>query len=284
VHVAALPEAELDLQRQLSAVFAAPVVEPAPQVGVAADDAVVAVAASPDGAELARLEADVNRRIAALRLRFDEAELQAQTSREEQRRVTRRLTLIIALLVSVLAGGAWWALALQRQVVATGVRLADLEQQSSRASQAASDELAATKAELQRVEASARGVSAATETMGAVLAAPDLTRYGLTAVDGSSASAQLLWSRSRGLVFSAARLGMLYPESTYQVWLLNDGPAVSAGVLTRDPSGRATLVTDTPPRVPGPVLGVSITIEPIAGSLVPSDRVVAINRIVRPTP
>ena len=120
--------------------------------------------------------------------------------------------------------------------------------------------------------------------MLAVLAAPDLVRYGLTSVDSAPVTAQLLWSRSRGLALSAARLPPLPPDSAYQVWLLTGVESVSAGLLVPDDAGRATIVTDSPPSVPRPVVGVSITVEPAGGSAAPSEHIVALNRIVRSTP
>jgi hypothetical protein len=47
-------------------------------------------------------------------------------------------------------------------------------------------------------------------------------------------------------VLSASRLPPALPGSAYQFWLLTPGPPISAGVLTPDPSGRATLATDVP--------------------------------------
>lgn len=240
--------------------------------------------ATSSPSELALLRADFGGRITALQLRLDEAEARALASLEEQRRVTGRLTLIIALLVVVLAGGTWWAMQLQRQLLATSTRVTQVEQQSAHALKDAADDLAAARAQIEAASSEARRVATESATIGAVLAAPDLVRYGLLASDGSSASAQLLWSRSRGLVFSAARLGALYPESTYQLWLLTVDGATSAGTLAPDDTGRATLVLADPPRLPRPVVGVSLTIEPASGAPQPSERIVASSRVARQAP
>jgi anti-sigma-K factor RskA len=45
---------------------------------------------------------------------------------------------------------------------------------------------------------------------------------------------------------------------------------VSAGVFEPDSTGRATLVVDPPPKVPGPVMGAAITIEPAGGGQTPT--------------
>ena len=112
---------------------------------------------------------------------------------------------------------------------------------SVRLAAAAAEQVSTARADAERISAAERSTSAAAQTMSAVLAAPDLIRYGLTGVDGP-ATAQLLWSRSRGLVLSAARLPALAAGSTYQVWLLTSDGAISAGVIAPDESGRATLV------------------------------------------
>jgi anti-sigma-K factor RskA len=103
------------------------------------------------------------------------------------------------------------------------------------------------------------------------LTAPDLIRFNLTSgatVDRSSA--QLLWSRTRGLVLSASRLPAAPPEATYQLWLKTSAESVSAGVFVPDETGRATLVADFPPKVMGPVVGAEVTVEPKGGRPAPS--------------
>ena len=72
-----------------------------------------------------------------------------------------------------------------------------------------------------------------------VRAAPDLVRYNLIGGDAAIASsAQLLWSRSRGFVFSGSRVPPLPAGSIYQVWLVTTGAPVSAGIFSPDSSGR----------------------------------------------
>jgi anti-sigma-K factor RskA len=71
-------------------------------------------------------------------------------------------------------------------------------------------------------------------------------------------------------VLSASRLPPTPEGSVYQVWLLCDGPAVSAGTGAADAQGRMTLSIDTLPTISRPVTGVSVTIEPAGGSPAPS--------------
>ena len=119
----------------------------------------------------------------------------------------------------------------------------------------------------------ARGVASRAQITGDVLAAPDLVRINLVGAEGAGrASAQLLISRSRGMVFSASRLLSAGAGNVYQIWLLTPTDPVSAGTFTPDDSGRATLATDHPPDVPRPIIGARVTLEPAPGREMPSDQ------------
>src|SRR5258708_1781406 len=74
------------------------------------------------------------------------------------------------------------------------------------------------------------------ESTTAVLAAPDLVRIDLAGQPAApNASARALWSRSRGLVFTASNLPAPPPGRAYQLWVLTAQPApISAGMLTLD--------------------------------------------------
>ena len=131
----------------------------------------------------------------------------------------------------------------------------------------------AARREADREIAEARQSAQRAETVGAILTAPDLVRFNLsggTAVE--RAYAQVLWSRTRGLVLSASRLPVPPPETTYQLWLLTNGEPVNAGVFVPDATGRGSLVSPTPPRVASPVTGAEVTIEPSGGRSTPSGR------------
>jgi hypothetical protein len=78
---------------------------------------------------------------------------------------------------------------------------------------------------------------------------------------------QVLWSRSRGFVFSASGLTPPAADTTYQVWLLIRGGAVSAGTFVPDASGRVTLTTNLD--VPRPVIGAIVTTERKGGAETP---------------
>jgi len=255
--------------------------EPAP------DDAPVEGGISEEylsSAEVAALRSEMSSRLADIHVLLREAEARVTDLSDGSHRVKRWLAVVVIVLFSVVAVGAWWVSTLQQQVDATRVRLATIEEASARTAALAAEQLTTMRRDADAAAAAARGATVRAEVMSAVLAAPDLARYGLAGVDGSPASAQLLWSRSRGFVLSAARLPSPPPASTYQVWLLTTGAPVSAGLLVPDAAGVASIIADAPPRITRRLQGVSITIEPAGGSAAPSERVVALNRVLPSTP
>ena len=149
-------------------------------------------------------------------------------------------------------------------------RVASAEQQVATTTRRANDEVRSARDDANRQIAEARQIAQRAETVSAILTAPDLIRFNLTSTLADGSSAQVLWSRSRGIVLSGSRLPGPGPEKTYQLWLVTNNQSVSAGVFAPDATGRATLVVDTPPRVPAPVVGAAVTIEPEGGRLTPS--------------
>jgi hypothetical protein len=128
---------------------------------------------------------------------------------------------------------------------------------------------AATQIEL------ARGAASRAQITSDVLAAPDLMRFNLVGTEvAARASAQLLLSRSQGMVFSGSRLQAPGAGHVYQIWLLTATDPVSAGTIEPDDSGRVTLATDRLPDVPRAIVGVRVTLEPAPGRQTPSDQIV----------
>jgi hypothetical protein len=183
-------------------------------------------------------------------------------------------TAVAALAVCLLgAGGLSWQL--QRRAEAAAARFADAERQRVLAAEAANQRIAESREQASREIAQAREAALQAQTVSDVLASPDLVRYNLTGGDPAQrSSGQFLWSRSRGLVFSASRLPAPAPGTIYQVWLVTSTEPVSAGLVTPDESGRATIASDDPPRVPRPVIGIKVTVEPTGGSEMPTGAVV----------
>jgi anti-sigma-K factor RskA len=104
------------------------------------------------------------------------------------------------------------------------------------------------------------------QAVARVLAAPDLARIDLTGQPvAPTASARALWSRSRGLVFTASNLPPLPAGRVYQLWVLSSQPApMSAGLLKPDEAGRVTAMIPTPQDMPQPV-AMAVTLEPDGG-------------------
>ncbi len=118
---------------------------------------------------------------------------------------------------------------------------------------------------------SARDAASKAQVTSDVLAASDLVRFNLVGSDPAVRTlAQLLWSRSRGMVFSASRMPQPPQGSIYQIWLLTAAAPISLGTVAPDASGRVTLATDSPPDAPRPIVGVRVTLEPAPGVPAPS--------------
>jgi hypothetical protein len=150
-------------------------------------------------------------------------------------------------------------------------RVASAERQVVATTRLANEEVRSAREDANRQIAEARQVAQRADTVGTILAAPDLIRFNLTSTLADGSSAQVLWSRTRGVVLSGSRLPGPGPDKTYQLWLVTGSQlSVSAGVFVPDTTGRATLVVDPAPKVPGPVVGAAITIEPTGGLPAPS--------------
>jgi anti-sigma-K factor RskA len=97
-----------------------------------------------------------------------------------------------------------------------------------------------------------------------ILAAADVKRVDLAGQDAApGASGRAFWSRSNGVMFTAAGLPALPKGKVYQLWVVTKTAPLSAGLLTPDGSGHVTAVADMPPGVE-PV-AVAVTIEPEGG-------------------
>ncbi len=203
----------------------------------------------------------------AMAERIETIERDLTYGREELQRAVARTShagwvswLAIVLIVGGLGAATIVISRIQRDAVAAAARGAEAEQQ-------AKVQVAAAREEAARAVADARATAIQAQTIANVLAAPDLTRFNLVGRDEATQfTAQVLWSRSRGFVFSGSRLPLPPPNSTYQIWLLSGADAVSAGVFTPDAEGRFSVATDTPPFVPPPIGGVIVTIEASGGA------------------
>ncbi len=142
------------------------------------------------------------------------------------------------------------------------VRVRDLEARLEQAIvQASAAELAV---------ADARRVSGELQSAMGVLAAPDLVRIDLMGQAAApQASARALWSRARGMVFTASNLPALPSGRVYQVWVVTAQAPISAGLLSPDAAGTGLTFFSTPADIPPPA-AVAVTIEPAGGVPAPT--------------
>ncbi len=198
----------------------------------------------------------------------DESE---QSSPADEARWPRRRAWYLAGAVAVIAILVFGLVRIETRLNDAGARAAAAERQAEAVTQLANREAVAARQEANQQIAEARQSAQRAETIGAILTAPDLIRFNLTGgATLERSSAQLLWSRTRGLVLSATRLPANPPEAIYQLWLKTSAEPVSAGLFVPDATGRATLVSDVPPKVVGPVVGAEVTVEPSGGRSAPS--------------
>lgn len=206
-----------------------------------------------------------NGSLAALVDRLDSMEREAADETRRQRRLSRwALGGLTAALVAVSALGVRFQIVTSRRLDDATARVAAAERQAESVRTSASIEVATMRAAAERQIAEARQSAQTAQALGSILSAPDLVRYGLTgaAETAPRAVAQVLWSRTRGLVVSAASVPPPPAGQAYRVWLIGAGTAVPAGALVPDAAGRATLAADVPASAPRPVVGVIVTIEP----------------------
>ena len=187
---------------------------------------------------------------------------------------TGRPRLVVPLLLASLAGMIVFAVWMQRRVDS---RLDEAATRIAAAEQQRDASVAATREEASRQVAEAQQSAAQATMVGDVLAAPDRIRFWMSGVGASSrAYAQLLFSRSRGIVFSASRLPQAAPGQTYQLWLLTIAGPISVAPLTPDSAGRVTLAMEIPRTLQSRLMGPLVTLEPDGGSTQPSGQKVLI--------
>ena len=118
--------------------------------------------------------------------------------------------------------------------------------------------------------ADSRRVATELQSAMGVLAAPDLARIDLAGQPAApAASARALWSRARGMVFTASNLPPLPAGRVYQVWVVAGPAPISAGLLTPDAGGGGMAFYSTPADIPAPQ-AIAVTIEPAGGLPAPT--------------
>jgi anti-sigma-K factor RskA len=153
-----------------------------------------------------------------------------------------------AALVAAVCGTQWWA---------TSARLTEAEA-----------ELASVRSRLADAEsrrAAAERTSADTAGRLAIALAPDAIAVPLTGQAAApAASGRVVWSASRGVVFSAASLPALPDGRVYQLWAVTAPAPVGLALLEPAPSGSVDVVAPAPAGVTPAAF--AVTIEPTGGS------------------
>jgi anti-sigma-K factor RskA len=163
------------------------------------------------------------------------------------------LPLAAAIAIAVGAGAYAWQL--QQRVRALEARLDTAERRASVA---------------EREVADARRTAGEAQAAMSVLAAPDLVKVELAGQPPApTARARALWSRNRGMVFTATNLPQAPAGRVYQVWVVTAGGPVSAGLMNPDASGRAEVFFNTPSDI-APPTAIAVTLETAGGVPAPS--------------
>ena len=177
--------------------------------------------------------------------------------------------LAIAILV-VAAAGLYLYSYVQTGFRDAAARAQAAERGVAQARTEAGREMSAVRQQANARVASAEEAARSAQTLGSILAASDLRRFDLVEGAAGRRAAQVLWSRSEGVAFSGPRLAAPPPGQTYQLWLLTPATATSAGLLQVGPNGRTAVTFAPPPALPRPIVGASLTIEPLSGSPSPA--------------
>ena len=123
------------------------------------------------------------------------------------------------------------------------------------------------------------------EARNSVLFAPDLLRVDLAGEGPAPGSkARAFMSRSSGVAFAADQLPALPADKVYQLWIVPQGAAaVSAGLLTPDANGHASLFFPMPADVTAPQ-ALAVTVEPAGGVPAPTGSRVLLGTVPVATP
>ena len=223
-------------------------------------------------------------RMATLEREVSSGRQAAIASETREHRLHREWLIALAVVILGAVGIAYYGYsqqtAMNQRLDVAALRVAAAEQQVVAANDTATKEIAATRAAADRKIAEMQQSTLQAQVLGNVLAAPDLVRFALRGAEpAATAYAQVLWSRSRGLVVSASALPPPAEGNAYQVWLLNAAAPFLVGTLAPDKDGRATLTTEVS-GAPRPVTGVAVTLEPIGGGPTP----VGVTVLARITP
>ena len=125
----------------------------------------------------------------------------------------------------------------------------------------------------ERATGDALSIAAQAERMMAVMSAPDARRVELIpSATLPAALGQIIWSRTNGMIVTAANVPPSAAGETYQIWIETDGGPLSLGFAAVD-AHRRVRATYEMPALTKPILRVRITREPAGGSAEPTGEV-----------
>jgi anti-sigma-K factor RskA len=165
-----------------------------------------------------------------------------------------------------------WLAAAAALVLASGLGLWALQLRTSLDAMNARVERAeAEVVRIQRTIGEAQEQTRILQAQNAVLFAPDTLRVDLAGEGPAPGSkARAFMSRNSGVAFAADQLPALPADQVYQLWVVPQNAApVSAGFLTPDASGHASLFFPMPPDVTAPQ-ALAVTVEPAGGVPAPT--------------
>ena len=169
-----------------------------------------------------------------------------------------------------------WLAAAAALVLASGLGLWALQLRTSLDAMNARVERAeAEVVRIQRTIGEAQEQTRILQAQNSVLFAPDTLRVDLAGEGPAPGSkARAFMSRNSGVAFAADQLPALPADKVYQLWIVPQNAApVSAGLLTPDASGHASLFFPMPADVTAPQ-ALAVTVEPAGGVPAPTgDRV-----------
>ncbi len=197
-------------------------------------------------------------RITAIPLTVPQVAAPLAPARAPQRPTARMAPWFAAVAAGLVAAIAVW------QAVNARAEVDQLRQELADARALAGDTLIANASLTQQVDEFTRQTN--------VLRAADVVSYALIGQPGAPdgvVGARAYVTQQRGLVFTAESLPALPAGKIYQLWVIVDAKAVSAGLFSPDAAGRVHTVLATPniAAMPG---AVAVTIEPAGGMLQPT--------------
>jgi anti-sigma-K factor RskA len=177
-------------------------------------------------------------------------------------------------------GNSWLAAAAMLLVAAgLGVLVGSLRRDVHRLEAQLRDATAAAADSRERADTAAR-IARDAQAPLLVLTAPDVRQINLAGQASSpGASARVFWSRSRGLVLTAANLPAPPPGRVYQLWFISGRVPVSAGLLSPpDPGGALTTTISTPVDIAAPD-ALAVSLEPAGGVLQPTGSIYLVGQV-----